>query len=342
MAGVRYDWVDCVCCGGAKCCTLDSNEGVPFEPAEGFTKESLDVSNPNADGCVGRAQVDIVLSKPGNPGLACPGAGCGTTFCQNGLVGNYPGGSHAAAIELFNAWLAQFPVPDGWAFTPISIAGGGSIVPYNPSGWNCNNIQLSPWGDDFSCPSPASGANNTLFWHEHDECWTASADRTTYQNDTWAAFEAALEAWLAGAPRIEWTVGDCEYQMTFVSWSKTSLAKVACNYNLSGPTRYCMTGLRYRYLNRLTFSIKCTSDPCAMADYDWPLVLPCVCTGEYEKPGVTQKPDCSLYLDTTSRDWAEDKCLFLATYKGAIAAGQVECPPGTTDPNCKCCGEGGE
>lgn len=344
LDGVRHDWVDCVCCASGKCCKMNSNEGVPFTPAEGFTHLETNVTNPNVDGCVGRADVEIVLTKPANPPLGCPGTnlGCGAS-CVNAYDGEGNlAGSRAASTALFNEWLGRFTPPEGWLYNGVGKA-VPNAWPFSPA---CTDLRWEFWGPDADCPGPcAAGTNNLLFRYVPDGelCFATGMERTNWIAGKHTEIQAALNAWYAQQEPLEFQIGDCWYQIKpigIVSYWPSS-ARTSCTYNKpSGtPNRYCVCAVNLRYLAAVAWQITCSSSPCTMPDYDWPMVLPCVCTGEYEKPGLASTPDCKLYLDSTRREYKEDKCRFIGRYLGVIAAGQIACPPGTTDPNCKCCGE---
>ena len=278
----------------------------------------------------------------------------------------YPGSNMAESLALFNAWLDAFPVPVGWVKTnPI-----GTITPwYYPPGQitapGCDNWrvrQLLPTGGSIPCAGECASSTkySTLFSYEHilpsERYYNTLAERTAAATAKGEELETAFDAWWASgdAPSIKWTKGTCEYELTpnldgIIGAVWTGLNYRSCvNYIPSNPPgfRYVLCQTHIQYISNLStlhlrahWKVRCVNEPCTMADYNWPLTLPCSCVAEYDKPGLTAKPTCGLYLISTRREWAGDKCLFIAQYGGAIEAGEVVCEPESTLPDCICCEE---
>jgi hypothetical protein len=314
---------------------MDSNEGVAFEPAEGWTLESLVVSNNNPDGCVGRANVDITLSKPASSAMACSTRGdkC-IGFKTNDQI-------CAAATEperraYFDALLANLELPGDWALNAIAVNG----VTSQGYPWaNC----VAAWtltGTAVTCAcATLTPAALAIAAHAPPlEFSTAAARDAAYAAEV-AAMTSALNG-LIGLQIEYWcdnAYGNCHYILTvsglrYPTFSKCSKYQ-APNYLL------CSSRLRYVIVD---FSIECVCDPCEMADYDWPTTMDCGCTGEYTpNTPISTEPVCALELEETSRehDPVNDLCLFKATYLGRVDAGTVDCNAEPTDPDCICCGE---
>ena len=349
--GVRYDWVDCVCCASGKCCKMDSNEGVPFTPDEGFTLKQIDVSNSNVYGCVGRAVAEVILTKPANPGMGCQSGTCQTsgkcgetipsTVFQK-LKARFKSEWEAQGYE----WLTSNESSGGYFGYPTC---GNTLLPSQLTGCSKGEFRFNALSTDTTCPESCPGQSQSrkinLLKKTVNTGVLGCVNPTTYLNNTyWWPDMAAVNARLQADPeRVVWTNPStgyqCEYWMFGVCSTGQTLAYCPkCKYTTC-----------WYYENIVWFSVpwvgmlwavRCATDPCGgESDYNWPLVIPCVCTGEYDRPGIAKQPDCKLYLDSTRRGYADDQCLFVGRYVGAIEAGQITCPPGTNDPDCTCCGE---
>jgi len=359
---------DCFCCGGSKkCCEFGAGASLPFTPDTGWTLESVAVSNSGANNCVGRAVADIVLSKPADPQPDCQtlNLGCGR-FCKDGFRGNFEDfeANDTLMWAKLTEWVNAFTpfVPAGWIRTDRGVGwmqdwySTGMPAP-TCSTWRWRSMQAAGAKPPCAGECGASTVRVPFFTYvpidpaERYHSTRASRDAIALSKEV--EFKAAFDAWWASSdnPSIKWTMGTCDYEMTpnraGVSIRKTLMARCATYISANPPSQrwvWCNSNM-YDFSQTTslpfqgTFSIRCAGEPCIMADYNWPLTLPCTCVAEYEKVGLTAKPACELFLISTRREWTGEKCLFIAQYGGAIEAGEVVCEPASTLPDCICCEE---
>lgn len=365
--GLRIVREQCACCQTAKCCEYGIHAPLPFTPDAGWSIVSIDVSNNGANQCAGRARAEIVLSKPANPQPDCPASnlGCGIR-CRDGFRSNYEyfEVNNTAMFAKLTGWVnAIGPLPSKWTRTARNVGGFQSWYTVGEpapgcSTWRWRTLQAD--GTAIACTGECAGGSTSKPFFEYETTDPAERYHSTQASRDAAAaaaevaFKAFFDAWWASSdnPSIKWTMGTCDYELTpnRAGVSMNSLLYRRCvTYNAGNPPgqRWIFCGLKmydFRQTVSLayqaTFSIRCAGSACSMADYNWPLTLPCSCTAEYDHAGVTASPSCGLHLISTRREWAGELCLFIAEYGGAIEAGEIECLPGSTNPDCVCCDEG--
>jgi hypothetical protein len=284
---------------------------------------------------VGRAKVDVVLSKPADPGMNCSGscAGCGL-----------PAGVKDQMIAEFAAKMTGYNVASSLGKQIVGFPSGYSY-PSELTGCNMGALRISS-ARTVSCPAGCVyGSINEPSVSQPSAPCTGCVDPRAWWRDNriQPALTALRASWLAAPTKILITVGSkqCEFWV-FGAW--TGSYPDACwktgDYNgVCFPvTNVYQVGVNWL---DILYGIRCSNDPCAMGDHNWPLELECVCTGEYERPNVSQTPICNLFLENTSREYSNDKCLFKATYLGALGSGLIDCDATPEADDCKCCGEGG-
>lgn len=333
----------CKCCK-VKCCAFGSSASLPFTPDAGWALESVVINNTGTQDCIGRAVADIVLTKPADPLPNCTGLYTGD--CYNAFVsGEINGKTPAERAAIWTEFISRTNPMGAWNFVSTIYQ------PQSPEIWTCTHlggvtggIFMRFIGPSGSSPCPAGWPSVAV--------WKKTFDPPQFvPYAALAAFEAALLAeWVAAA--------NAAYIGQTVEW-ETLIGGVRCYYKITcvkvyppGNVSSCLGNFTYipepgfPYIFAaiqdfwLVFDLLCTCDPCDMGDYSWPLTLPCTCQSHYLDSDLTTiPPPCTLYLMSTSREYSAGKCLFNAKYGGAIAAGIVTCPPGTTDENCICCSE---
>lgn len=334
--GLRIVREPCKCCQTSQpCCEYGIHAPVQFTPHAGWDMVSADVSNSNQYKCVGRAKADIVLSKPANPGPAC----VNWSDCSWGMNGkNFRGKTTSQSLALWAAWLNESP--GAWNYHSQPDLHDPIAEPY----WNCNYVRLQ-WSSPNNSAYCGPGFDNNGMWKKTIDTFIPETEYTTWLATQKAEANAALAGVFIGK-KIAWTArnqtdtSDCHYELTGTNWYDRNVWACRGTYQYGPPAGWHIHFVALSAA-QMHFSMKCTCEPCTMGDYDWPTVLGCACAGEYERPGVNQTPSCELILDHTSREYSGGKCLFKATYVGALEGGLVNCTETPDAADCKCCGEGG-